>query len=83
MVKLIDGGMLVNVFDEEDPNDPFNKVVVHIVKSAVNKAPEVDAIPVKWIEAKTKKLKDMDGGYSCLAADILYGILLEWRREQK
>lgn len=42
-----------------------------------------EAIPVPWIEAKMKKLKDMDGGYSCLAADILYGILLDWRREQE
>lgn len=43
---------------------------------------EADAIPVEWIETKMKKLKDMDGGYSCLAADILYGILIDWRREQ-
>lgn len=43
----------------------------------------IESIPVEWIEAKMKKLKDMENGYPCLAADILYGILIEWGRERE
>ena len=53
------------------------------VEDMVDDAETVKAIPEDWIEAKIKRLKEMDNGFSCLAADILYGVLIGWRREQE
>lgn len=62
---------------------PVNKEGIRIqMYGTVIYTKKTDAIPVDWIEAKMKRLKAMDNGFSCLAADILYGVLIDWRREQ-
>jgi hypothetical protein len=77
MAKLIDGDTLVNVFDKEDQNDSFNRLVVNIVKDAVNKAPEVDAIPIDWMEKRIEYYKGLNCWYTAKLA------ILEWRAKQE
>ena len=46
-------------------------------------AETVDAIPVPWIEAEIKKLRDMDNGFASLSAGQIEAMLKKWREEQK
>ena len=41
-----------------------------------------DAIPVPWIEAQIKKLRDMDNGFASLSAGQIEAMLKKWREEQ-
>jgi len=40
------------------------------------------AIPVDWIEAEIKKLRDMDNGFASLSAGQIEAMLKKWREEQ-
>lgn len=84
-MRLIDADKLRAEYkDPEDIRDSA-KVLYHVtgIWAGIDAADTVEAIPIDWIEAKIKRLKDMDNGFPCLAADILYGVLLDWRREQE
>ena len=43
----------------------------------------VEAIPVDWIEAEIKKLRDMDNGFASLSAGQIEAMLNKWRKEQE
>ena len=49
----------------------------------VDEAENVEAIPVPWIEAEIKKLRDMDNGFASLSAGQIEAMLRKWREEQK
>ena len=49
----------------------------------IEDAETVDAIPVPWIEAEIKKLRDMDNGFASLSAGQIEAMLKKWREEQK
>ena len=44
---------------------------------------KAEAIPVDWIEAEIKKLRDMDNGFASLSAGQIEAMLNKWRKEQE
>ena len=52
-------------------------------RKLMEKAETVEAIPVPWIEAEIKKLRDMDNGFASLSAGQIEAMLNKWRKEQK
>lgn len=49
---------------------------------AVEQVEDAEAIPVDWIEAEIKKLRDMDNGFASLSAGQIEAMLNKWRKEQ-
>jgi len=92
MGRLIDGDRLRKQMSE-DYAQSVSKISNPTVKAIVEKAVEtfdgyvvsaetVEAIPVPWIEAEIKKLRDMDNGFASLSAGQIEAMLKKWREEQ-
>ena len=93
MGRLIDRDKLRKRMSE-DYAQSVSKISNPTVKAIVEKAVEtfdgyvvsaetVEAIPVPWIEAEIKKLRDMDNGFASLSAGQIEAMLNKWRKEQK
>ena len=53
-----------------------------VLADALSEVKTADAIPVPWIEAEIKKLRDMDNGFASLSAGQIEVMLRKWRGEQ-
>jgi hypothetical protein len=59
---------------------PVNKEDIRIqMYGTVIYTKKTDAIPVEWIEAEIKKLRDMDNGFASLSAGQIEAMLKKWR----
>ena len=83
MGRLIDADEIVtnygDYYAEEGPAEGY----IGTVKGLVNAMPTAEAIPVDWIEAEIKKLRDMDNGFAAMTAGQIEAMLKRWREEQK
>ena len=61
----------------------YDTRMLYEIQDTIEDAAEVDAIPVPWIEAEIKKLRDMDNGFASLSAGQIEAMLKKWREEQK
>ena len=64
---------------------------IELLKKAETNCPEipdscnaetVEAIPVPWIEAEIKKLRDLDFEFTTMTAGQIEAMLKKWREEQ-
>jgi len=82
-MKLIDAGEI-----ELEHYEPQNDLAyalgwndcVDIVEAEIQAAPEVEAIPIKWIEEKIKYMKQ---GCESEAREVIQSLVYWWRVEQK
>lgn len=49
----------------------------------IEDAETVEAIPVPWIEAEIKALRELDFGFTTMTAGQIEAMLNKWRKEQK
>ena len=85
MGRLIDADKLKAQFTEPADWLDINQTLVHKtgIWAEIDNAETVEAIPVDWIEAEIKKLRDMDNGFASLSAGQIKAMLNKWRKEQK
>lgn len=85
MGRLIDADKLRTQFPEPADWLDINQTLVHKtgIWAEIDAAETVEAIPVDWIEAEIKKLRDMDNGFASLSAGQIEAMLKKWREEQK
>lgn len=82
-MKLIDAGEI-----ELEHYEPQNDLAyalgwndcVDIVEAEIQAAPEVEAIPIKWIEEKIKYMKQ---GCESEEVEMIQSLIYWWRVEQK
>ena len=60
----------------------YDTRMLYEIQDTIEDAAEVEAIPVDWIEAEIKKLRDMDNGFASLSAGQIEAMLKKWREEQ-
>ena len=84
MGRLIDADKLKAQFTEPADWLDINQTLVHKtgIWAEIDNAETVEAIPVDWIEAEIKKLRDMDNGFASLSAGQIEAMLKKWREEQ-
>lgn len=61
----------------------YDTRMLYEIQDTIEDAADVEAIPVPWIEAEIKKLRDMDNGFASLSAGQIEAMLNKWREEQK
>ena len=85
MGRLIDADKLKTQFPEPADWLDINQTLVHKtgIWAEIDAAETVEAIPVGWIEAEIKKLRDMDNGFAAMTAGQIEAMLKRWREEQK
>ena len=85
MGRLIDADKLKTQFPEPADWLDINQTLVHKtgIWAEINAAETVEAIPVDWIEAEIKKLRNMDNGFAAMTAGQIEAMLKRWREEQK
>ena len=85
MGRLIDADKLKTQFPEPADWLDINQTLVHKtgIWAEINAAETVEAIPVGWIEAEIKKLRDMDNGFAAMTAGQIEAMRKRWREEQK
>lgn len=85
MGRLIDADKLRAQFTEPADWLDINQTLVHKtgIWAEIDAAETVEAIPVPWIEAQIKKLRDMDNGFASLSAGQIEAMLNKWRKEQE
>ena len=79
MGRLIDADKLM----EDVRKNSESYFADDFAKQWVDRQQTADAIPVPWIEAEIKKLRDMDNGFASLSAGQIEAMLKKWREEQK
>ena len=84
-MRLIDADKLKTQFPEPADWLDINQTLVHKtgIWAEIDAAETVEAIPVDWIEAEIKKLRDMDNGFAAMTAGQIEAMLKRWREEQK
>lgn len=85
MGRLIDADKLRAEYkDPEDIRDSA-KALYHVtgIWAEIDAAETVEAIPVEWIEAETKKLRALDFEFATMTAGQIEAMLKKWREEQK
>ena len=84
-MRLIDADKLKTQFPEPADWLDINQTLVHKtgIWAEIDVAETVEAIPVDWIEAEIKKLRDMDNGFASLSAGQIGAMLKRWREEQQ
>lgn len=83
-MRLIDADKLKAQFTEPADWLDINQTLVHKtgIWAEIDAAETVEAIPVDWIKAEIKKLRDMDNGFASLSAGQIEAMLKRWREEQ-
>ena len=79
MGRLIDADKLM----EDVRKNSESYFADDFAKQWVDRQQTADAIPVPWIEAEIKKLRDMDNGFASLSAGQIEAMLKKWREEQR
>ena len=80
MGRLVDTNDVYNVLTEYYHHKTDTQHMV--LADALSEVKTADAIPVPWIEAEIKKLRDMDNGFASLSAGQIEAMLKKWRGEQ-
>lgn len=80
MGRLVDENDVYSVLTEYYHHKTATQHVALI--DALSTVKTADAIPVPWIEAEIKKLRDMDNGFASLSAGQIEAMLKKWREEQ-
>ena len=82
-MKLIDAGEIE--FEHYEPQNDLAYALgwndcVDIIEAEIQTAPEVEAIPIEWIEEKIKHMKqDCESD----AREVIQSLIYWWRAEQK
>ena len=84
MGRLIDADKLRTQFPEPADWLDINQTLVHKtgIWAEIDNAETVEAIPVPWIEAEIKKLRDLDFEFATMTAGQIEAMLKKWREEQ-
>lgn len=83
-MKLVDADCLYKIIEEEFDGccvyDVTPSEAISDLQYIVDMAPEVEAIPIKWIEEKIKHMKqDCESD----AREVIQSLVYWWRAEQK
>ena len=79
MGRLIDADKLM----EDVRKNSESYFADDFAKQWVDRQQTADAIPVPWIEAEIKALRELDFGFTTMTAGQIETMLNKWRKEQK
>jgi len=85
MGRLVDIGAVCKTIKEEWDGCSGRyaaKDIIDFTIFDVEQMEGTEAIPISWIEAEIKKLRDMDNGFASFSAGQIEAMLKKWREEQ-